>query len=137
LEVFTATQRRIAALAGSLGADAELTDAHADCWQRIARLHQLLDDESAARNALEQAIALRQQLTHNGQPVISHELRLLESTLQKTAADETTTDEQLDMMQQAPLVVERISHAWPTSPAEFYRLACQLTKSDVLLGKGE
>ncbi len=135
LQSLQLTQQRIATLSSSLEDDSELADAHADCWQRIGRLEQLLGNDTAAREAIEQAIALRQQLTQREQVAIGHQVRLLESTMLKTSSNQTTPAEQLHAMQSAPLVVDRISKHWPTSPEEFYRLACQLTKSDVLMGE--
>jgi len=136
LQTLQTTQRRLTQLIESNADDLQLTDAHADCWQRISRLHQSLDDDAAARAALEQAIALRQKLTQQGQANVSRQVRLLEATVQKTAANKTSPAERLATMQAAPLVVEQITDHWPTTPEEFYRLACQLTNSDILLGDG-
>lgn len=132
LQSLQTTQQHIATLSKSLEDDSELTDAHADCWQRIGRLQQLLGNDSAAREAIEHAIALRQQLTQRKQVPIGHQVRLLESTILKTSANLTTPAEKLNAMQGTPLIVDK---HWPTSPEDFYRLACQLTKSDVLLGE--
>ncbi|QDS99439.1 serine/threonine-protein kinase [Adhaeretor mobilis] len=142
LKVFETTQKRIEKLSQSpeeesLGKDDELIDAHADCWQRIAQLQHLQDNDSAARDSLDQAIVLRQQLSNRKESNVGQQVRLLETTMQKTAASSIATTEQHAAMQKVPPVVDRINREWPTSPEEFYRLACQLTKNDVLLDEEE
>ena len=126
LKSLQTTQQHIATLLESLEDDTELSDTLADCWQRIGRLQQLLGNDSAARDAIEQALSLRQQLTLREQSAVGRQVRLMETAMQK----ETETAGQLNAMQGTPLVVD-----WPTSPEEFYRLACQLTKSDVLMSE--
>ncbi|MCA9236037.1 MAG: serine/threonine protein kinase [Planctomycetales bacterium] len=137
LRVLRATQQRIAALRESDADDAAIVAAEADCWRRMARSHNSLGDGSAAQDALENAIALQRELTQGGRSSVHDELRLLESTLQQTTAAGATPAEQLDAMQQAPAILQRIAENWPSSPNEFYRLACQLTNSEVLLGNDE
>lgn len=140
LETLQASQQHIAAQSKSVADDAhkeelQLLDAHADCWQRMGHLQHLHGNEKAARAALQQAIKLRKQLSQREQTTAGRQVRLLESIMQKTSARESTPAERLNAMQDTPQVIEQISNNWPSSPAEFYRLACQLAKCDLLLGE--
>jgi ribosomal protein S27E/tetratricopeptide (TPR) repeat protein len=132
LSILQATERRIANLRNSHPGDSTLADGHADCWQRMGRLQQILDDDAGARHSLQQALAIRHQLTQADPPSVHRQIRLLESTVQKSMTTATQA-ETIDTIAGIPQLTDQIAKRWPTAPAEFYRLACQLTKSDVLL----
>ena len=133
LEVLQETQINIARASDAGRDSTDLLDAHADCWQRIGRLQEDNGNESDARVAFEKAISLRRQLTARESATVNRQVRLLETTLEQTASARTTSKEHLEAIRSSRQVVEQIGQHWPTSAAEFYKLACQLTKNDVLL----
>ncbi|MGI9427824.1 MAG: protein kinase domain-containing protein [Bythopirellula sp.] len=132
LPILRTTERQLARLRASRENDLALADAHADCWQRIGQLQQRLDDDPAAWKSLEQAIAIRRPLAQDDKYSVDRQIRLLESTVQESESAPTQTDE-LNAIRGNSQIISELAQQWPTSPAELYRLACQLTKSDVLL----
>ena len=133
LDILKSAQLRFAALAGSGSSDPSLIDARADCLLRISRLQRLHGDEAAALATVDRAIALRRQLVNSDESSAAMRVRLLESTVQKTTASQSTSDPILEGLKETAMI--RIGENWPTSTAEFYALACQLTMSDVLLNE--
>ncbi|MEM8943844.1 MAG: protein kinase [Planctomycetota bacterium] len=133
LDVLLQSEYRLGALARTRPNDPQLHDAHADCWQRIAKLQYRLGRQTAAQNSQDQAIALRKQLVAVEQPAVGHKIRYFESAVEKSGVAAPTSLGQLRVELDADAVRQQLSTQWPTSPAEFYRLACQLVKSEVLL----
>lgn len=138
LQTLQATEQRLVELTkqnpdDTQSIDLQLIDAHADCWQRIANLHQRTGNHSATIVAYENAIELRKQLADHEPTTAAQQLRLMELAVQKATSDTTSKRAPLNTLR-ATDALQQIEKRWPTDAREFYRLACQLTKSDVVLG---
>ena len=132
LEALTDAERTIARLRRSGEAD-DLREAHADCWQRIGRMQWKLGNTNVSRQAFQTAADLHGR-SKKAVPVnVGDEVRLIESIVAQTEVMAESAGEQLVALENVPEVVERIKAHWPATPREFYRLACQLTMSEVLL----
>lgn len=133
LTTLEATEDRIASLSKAEDYNSAILDAHADCWQRIAHLQHQLGEDDAALEALERAIELRERLSKKEQADVDFKVRLFESAMQKITLEASHPRERLQAMKNANQVREQLDQYWPTTPAAFYRLACQLARCDVLL----
>ncbi len=133
MQILETTERRLATLIKREGDDLSLLDAQADCWQRISKLRQALDEQAAGLDAIDRAILLRKQLSKQDQAAAVQQVRMLEAATQKTTEYALPNRERLKTLKEASLVVDQIKKNWPSSPSAFYELACQLTKSDILI----
>lgn len=135
LEALTAAEARLAAWrqAPAAANAAAQADAHADCWLRMGQLHRRLGNPSEAQNAIDQGLVIRQQLARQNEVDLGPQVRLLESNVEKSTAAAGNAAEELAAIAANQAVAAQIARNWPQNAAEFYRLACQLTKSDVLL----
>ena len=133
LEILVNTEPLIASFAKAEDSDVLLRDAHADCWQRISALQHKLGQDRAAADSLGYGISIRKQIAGQGNSQYHSQVRLFESAMKKTELNAISQVDRLETMKIAPLVRQNLQKNWPTSPADFYRLACQLVKCDVLL----
>ncbi len=134
LKILETTEQRITALIGRQGEDLSLLDAQADCWQRISKLRRNLGEEAAGLDAIERALLLRKQAGEHEESGAAQQVRLFEAATQKTAEDGISNSERKKIVfTELQPVYEQIAKNWPSSPREFYELACQLTKSDILI----